>query len=155
MSMMDSSMMMKDKKKKKKGGDESSYLWKDYNRDLVRASELQSPAPNGHFLREFGQSDRETIENSNQDTSVAQALGLLNGTITDDVLSKTSVIMKTLETAMTPDDKRDALFMSILARKPSSEEVATFDKYIAAAGDKSYPNLVWALLNTTEFAFIQ
>ena len=36
--------------------------------DMVRASELQSPAPAGHFLREFGQSDRDQIENANAET---------------------------------------------------------------------------------------
>ncbi len=48
------------------GGDDYSDEWKDFNRDLVRASELPSPAPERTFLREFGQSDRETIENSNR-----------------------------------------------------------------------------------------
>lgn len=155
MSMMGSPMAMDKKKKGAQGGDDHSDEWKDYNRDLVRASELPSPAPNGHILREFGQSDRETIENSNRDTSVAQALGLLNGTITDDVLSDKSIIAKTLAAAMTPEEKRDALFLSILARRPSSEEVETFDSYLAGAGENAYQNLIWALLNTAEFAFVQ
>ncbi|MGI9241991.1 MAG: DUF1553 domain-containing protein, partial [Verrucomicrobiales bacterium] len=154
MSMMGSSMMGNDKKKAE-NEDGYSDKWKDFNRDLVRASELPSPAPNGHFLREFGQSDRETIENSNRDTSVAQALGLLNGTITDDVLSDHSTVMKTLAAAAGPDGKRDALFLSVLGRLPSSEEVETFDRYISTKGENAYPNLVWALLNTAEFAFVQ
>jgi hypothetical protein len=47
--------------------------WRDYfrsraqqSRQWLRAAELESPAPRGHYLREFGQSDREMIENSNQ-----------------------------------------------------------------------------------------
>ena len=47
--------------------------------DMARASELESPAPRGHFLREFGQSDREVIENAATHASVPQALTLLNG----------------------------------------------------------------------------
>jgi hypothetical protein len=46
---------------------------------MVRSADLRSPAPNGHFLREFGQSDRELVENSNDEASVGQALMLLNG----------------------------------------------------------------------------
>ncbi len=46
---------------------------------LNRASEIASPAPAGHFLREFGQSDRETIENANLEPAVTQALSLMNG----------------------------------------------------------------------------
>ncbi|MCP4850101.1 MAG: DUF1549 domain-containing protein, partial [Verrucomicrobiaceae bacterium] len=34
-------------------------------RNYVRASEIVSPAPDGHFLRIFGQSDRTLIENAN------------------------------------------------------------------------------------------
>ena len=154
MSMNDNSMTGKKGKRNNKG-DEPSDKWSAFNRDLVRASELPSPAPNGHFLREFGQSDRETIDNSNSDTSVAQALGLLNGTITDDVLSKNSIIMSSLETASTPEAKREVLFLSILGRQPRPEEAKTFAEYAKTKGDKAYPNLVWALLNTSEFAFVQ
>ena len=49
----------------------------------MRAAEIESPAPRGHYLREFGQSDREMIENSNSDASVPQALALMNGTCID------------------------------------------------------------------------
>ena len=49
------------------------------SKKYLRASELQSPAPANHLLREFGQSDRETIENSNTDPAVTQVLRLMNG----------------------------------------------------------------------------
>lgn len=42
-----------------------SRLQKNYGYQgqvLVRASELPTPLPLGHFLRQFGQSDRESIE---------------------------------------------------------------------------------------------
>ena len=156
MSMMGKSMMMMmDDKKTARADKGASDQWKGFNRGLVRASELPSPAPNGHFLREFGQSDRETIQNSNFDTSVAQALGLLNGTITDDVLNPKSAVMEAVSGAMEPDQKRDAMFLSILGRRPTSEEVETFDSYVARTGASGYKNLIWALLNTAEFAFVQ
>ena len=44
----------------------------------MRASELRSPMPNGHFLRQFGQSNREVIENSSKDSDVTQILSILN-----------------------------------------------------------------------------
>lgn len=43
-----------------------------------RAADLTSPAPRGHYLREFGQSDRDMIENANMDASMPQALVLMN-----------------------------------------------------------------------------
>jgi hypothetical protein len=36
-------------------------------REWLRASQLTSPAPRGHFLREFGQSDRDFIDNANDE----------------------------------------------------------------------------------------
>ena len=48
------------------------------SRETLRAAELESPAPRGHYLREFGQSDRETIENANHDASVPQGLAMMN-----------------------------------------------------------------------------
>ena len=49
-----------------------------------RAAELQSPAPRGHFLREFGQSDRDIIENASTEASVPQALTLLKRFVGDE-----------------------------------------------------------------------
>jgi len=46
-------------------------------RRMLRASNLNSPTAPGHFLREFGQSDRELIENSSEQASVTQALALV------------------------------------------------------------------------------
>ncbi|MEO0417112.1 MAG: DUF1553 domain-containing protein, partial [Verrucomicrobiota bacterium] len=63
---------------------------------LKRASELRSPAPLGHFLREFGQSDRELIENASDGAAVTQALALLNGPITGAVTNRYSVLMREL-----------------------------------------------------------
>ena len=60
-----------------------------------RASELQTPAQPGHFLQEFGQSDREISDNANRDASVTQALTLLNGTM-ELFFNKASPLMKNL-----------------------------------------------------------
>ena len=46
---------------------------------LVRASDLPQPAPPGHFLRQLGASDRETVDAANREANVPQVLSLLNG----------------------------------------------------------------------------
>jgi hypothetical protein len=72
---------------------ESTYFLPKYNRDLqklcgykgqllVRASEIPTPVPLGHFLRQFGQSDRETIEGGRTVGTVPQILAMFNGPIT-------------------------------------------------------------------------
>ncbi|MEM7395433.1 MAG: DUF1553 domain-containing protein, partial [Verrucomicrobiota bacterium] len=40
--------------------------WFEYSRGYFRSAELPSPAPGGHFLNMFGQSDREVTENDDQ-----------------------------------------------------------------------------------------
>ena len=55
--------------------------------NVQRASDMRNPAPNGHFLRLYGQSDREIVENGNTDASVMQALTMMNGTLFRNLIS--------------------------------------------------------------------
>ena len=80
-----------------------------------RAADDDSPAPRGHYLREFGQSDRETIENANYDASVPQVLALMNSQLLPQVLEKYSQLMLTVNKAPYPDDKVDAIFTALLS----------------------------------------
>lgn len=96
--------------------------WKGFSGQIYRASELQTPAQPGHFLQEFGQSDREITDNANRHASVTQALTLLNGTFYGALFNKESPLMKKLDEAISPNDKIDVLFLSILNRMPTSEE---------------------------------
>ncbi len=97
--------------------------WKGYNTGLMRASEITTPAPSGHFLREFGQSDREIIENSNSQASVPQALTLLNGVIYGSVFSPQSPLSQNLSRANSDENKIRVLFLSLLNREPSDREM--------------------------------
>ena len=124
------------------------------NRKYLRAAEEQSPAPRGHYLREFGQSDRETIENANNDASVPQALAMMNGTLLPDILSTYSQLMLAVNKAEYPDDKVEAAYMTILSRKPSASEKAVWLK-AQDSGLTAMEDLVFSLLNTQQFIFIQ
>ena len=123
---------------------------------LVRASEMPAPLPLGHFLRQFGQSDREAIEGGRTVATVPQILTMFNGPITHSMLEKGSVIYDNVVEA-TPQEAIDVIFLSVLSHTPSAEdrrlareEVLTADTPAAGFG-----NLIWALLNTREFIFIQ
>jgi len=98
--------------------------WKKFGPHLYRASELQTPAPPGHFLQEFGQSDREVVDNSNLDASVPQALSFLNGKFYGALFSKNSPLMADLQKASNPQEKIKRLFLSILSRIPTDEEMS-------------------------------
>ncbi|MBE7495618.1 MAG: DUF1549 domain-containing protein [Verrucomicrobiaceae bacterium] len=124
------------------------------SRNTLRAAELESPAPRGHYLREFGQSDRETIENANSEASVPQALAMMNGSLLPQILSKYSQLMLTVNKAQYPDDKVEAAYMTILARKPTARETETWLK-AQESGLNTMEDLVFSLLNTQQFIFIQ
>lgn len=122
---------------------------------MLRAAHLNSPAPLGHFLREFGQSDRDTIENSNADASVPQALALLNGSTFNQVTHSQSVLSRTVAEAKTPEEKIDAIFLSVLTRKPTAEERELLVSHAKERSGKLYQDLTFALLNGQEFWFEQ
>lgn len=123
-------------------------------RDYLRAAELESPAPRGHPLRDFGQSDRETIENANYDASVPQSLFMMNGNLMPNILSKYSQLMLAISKAQYPDDKLEAAYVAILSRKPTAKEKETWLK-AQDSGLTTTEDLVYALLNTQQFIFVQ
>ena len=126
-----------------------------YSDMYYRASELPSPAPGGHFLREFGQSERLVIENSWNDASVTQALSLMNGEIFEDLTGKNSQLAKSLEFALTPTEKATKLWLTVLGRTPTAEEKKMVTEATEGKGKDSWKDVFWALLNGREFIFIQ
>jgi hypothetical protein len=124
------------------------------NRQWLRAAELESPAPRGHYLREFGQSDRETIENANNDASVPQALAMMNSSLLPQIISPYSQLMLTVNKAQYPDDKVEAAYMTLLTRRPATNEKEMWLK-AQGAGLGTMEDLIFSLLNTQQFIFIQ
>jgi hypothetical protein len=123
---------------------------------LMRASEMPTPLPLGHFLRQFGQSDRETIEGGRTVPTVPQILAMFNGPITHAMLEQGSVIYDEV-TSHEPAEAIDVVFLSALSRRPSAEDRKFSFEELRTAGDfnTGCGNLIWALLNTREFIFIQ
>ena len=122
----------------------------------MRASELSSPMPNGHFLRQFGQSDREVIENASKDSDVTQVLSILNGHVEKQISSNgSSKIFKVVNDATTDAGKIDRIFISILSRRPSPEEKELFLNEFKMDRGAAVRNAVAALISTAEFMFIQ
>ncbi len=149
---------MKDQGGMMKGEDTSMASSSDYigmNEMYYRASELTSPAPAGHFLREFGQSERLVIENSWNDASVTQALTLMNGAIFEDLTGNKSQLYKTLEFALTPSEKATKLWLTVLGRNPTEAEKQLVADATKGKGKDSWKDVFWALINGREFIFIQ
>ena len=124
---------------------------------LCRASELPSPVPADHFLRQFGQGDRETINGGQQDATVPQILAMFNGPITHVMLEAGSALVDNLVAVDNTRERMEAVFLSVLARKPSAaDRRAAASEFSRTESDgKAFGNIVWGLLNTREFLFIQ
>ncbi len=122
---------------------------------LARASELPSPVPPNHFLRMFGQSDRELISTSSTSGSVPQVLLMFNGPVSHVLLEKNTTIYNTVNRKDDPAGGVRAIFLTILTREPDPEELELGKQEVKANGKAGYGNVIWSLVNTREFLFIQ
>jgi hypothetical protein len=124
---------------------------------LCRASELISPVPAGHFLRQFGQGDRQTINGSQQAATVPQILAMFNGPITHVMLEPgSSIVDNVLQTEGTKE-RVEAIFLSVLSRRPNPKDRAIAARELSQQKNDNvgFGNILWALLNTREFLFVQ
>ncbi|WP_395741352.1 DUF1549 domain-containing protein [Prosthecobacter sp.] len=136
----------------------SLVAWENF-RDtyMLRAADLRSPAPNGHFLREFGQSDRELVENANDEASVSQALTLLNGKVFNNLMNRYTVIARAMDRAKKdgPEAVIDTVYLSLLSRKATAEEKDLLKPIADNADGTDRGDVLWTVLNTRQFFFIQ
>ena len=121
---------------------------------LRRASELQSPAPTGHLLRDFGQSDRETIENANLEPSLTQVLSMMNGYIDKKLIrNPNTVLLKNAVWQTNHSDKIKAIYLTILTRLPTNEETYVWLAEYKNSKSVVSHDLIWTLVNSNEFLF--
>lgn len=121
---------------------------------LARASEQRQPASASHFLRSWGQSDRNLINNASDDGSIPQILTMINGPFTQMLIKPDSLIFQTTGSQRGRGDKMENIFLSILNRYPEGKEKAICSRALRE-GEEGYGDLIWALVNTREFLFIQ
>jgi hypothetical protein len=133
---------------------ETDARWMGLTPDLIRASEIPTPIPLGHFLRQFGQSDRREIDAFNREPNSTHSLTLMNGPITALVLADKSRLRRYLSRFSDMHQKVDAVFQAILLRSPDAEEREQ-SLGIWAGSMRPEEDLIWALLNSPEFLFIQ
>lgn len=122
----------------------------------VRASELPSPAPRDHLLYVFGQSDREVVEAASREPNVSQVLTLMNGFVQKQLVNNPDAhLYKSLEGASDAREKIRRIYIAILSRPPSDEEFRWMLDEVNLSGDDAWPNIVSALVMSSEFLFVQ
>jgi hypothetical protein len=90
---------------------------------------------------------------------IPQALKLLNGRLVDDAtaLERSDILAALDAPFLTDRDRVETLFLATLSRPPSPEIGQKFIAYVAAhpeaeAKRRALGNILWALLNSAEFA---
>jgi hypothetical protein len=128
-----------------------------YGKDsAVRASELPSPAPRDHLLYLFGQSDRVVVDGSSREPNVGQVLSLMNGYVQAQLVNNTgAALYKSLDGATTDEEKIRRLYVTILNRPPSTEEMGWMKEELTKSKDAGLRNIVSALVMSSEFLFLQ
>lgn len=116
-----------------------------------RASELPQPTPAGHFLRLFGQGNRDFIGDNWRATTVPQALLMLNSDFFDHVARSGSPLNVSLRRYTSAREVARGAFLTILTREPEKAEI---EACIEILGESRNPKtLARALLSTAEFTF--
>ncbi|MFM1872254.1 MAG: hypothetical protein RL398_1676 [Planctomycetota bacterium] len=123
--------------------------------DMLRASDLAQPAAPSHLLRQFGQSDRETIDAASDAATVPQVLTLLNGFLDTKVLAGESALARDIATAGSGERRVRVAFLTTLNREPTEEEALTWRRAIAVYGQDAIKDLAWVLCNSNEFRFVR
>ena len=80
---------------------------------------------------------------------------MFNGPVTHMMLEKGSTIYNNVIEQKKVKDGIDVIFMTILSRKPDPQESQIAMSEIDKNGAAGYGNVIWSLVNTREFLFIQ
>lgn len=120
---------------------------------LARASELPVPAEEAHFLRMFGQSDRQVPDGASREGNVPQVLAMMNGKVQAVLSSEKSQVLKDVAKRSSANEKIDSLYFSFFSRHASPAELSIVNR--ALNSGMKLPELTWVLFNSREFIFIQ
>lgn len=121
-----------------------------------RAIALADGSITSPFLELFGRSPRDTgmaDERPNR-ISASQRLHLLNSSQVQRKIEQGPKMQALLRSKDSPKQKANALYLTILSRYPTKEELKTVEDYTqagASTGAGSPADVAWALINSAEF----
>ena len=116
---------------------------------------------NSYFFSTFGQARRESVCLCEDVTgaNLSQSLHLINGKTIDHALQRNPTLIPNLMKQFDkPEPIIESLYIRALSRKPSSKEVAGILETLQGVSNqqqrqKTFNNVLWALLNSSEFMF--
>jgi hypothetical protein len=128
-----------------------SYIPENQRTITLADGSISSP-----FLSLYGRSARDSgLERErNNEPNASQRLYLLNSSHIQHKLEKGNKLMDLfMENKKRPLEKIETLYLEILSRYPTTEEVKTLTEYYQEVAERKRlaKDMVWALVNTAEF----
>jgi hypothetical protein len=126
-----------------------------------RAAQSPDSEVSSEFLDLFGRAARmEACEcERSSDTNMLQALHMINGnTLLQKVANANSLVARVAADAkLTPGNRVEEIYLATICRLPSSEELKVSVSHVekAATPLEGYQDLMWALLNSSDFLFVK
>ena len=126
----------------------------------------EDPSSDNFFLgqsgskREITQLFRLEGEQTSRETSMLQALALMNGHITSEATSRerSSVLLAVAELpGIEPHEQLESLFLATLTREPTDKEIERLTNYMNSKPKRqkeALGDILWVLLNSSEFQVI-
>jgi hypothetical protein len=129
-------------------------------RAIELADTMSSRGVDNYFLKTFAKPERKTVCECERvpDPSLAQALHTLNGdTIKDKTEDENGRIARLLKEKKTHDEIVTELYLATLSRFPTDAERAACGRFLtnSPSPTECYEDLLWALINSTGFLFVQ
>ena len=124
----------------------------------TKAINLLDNSVGSYFLDVFGRSRRLQVAEPSQETSMSQALALMNGgTVNNKIAAPNGRLAQLIARLGDRSEKAllTELYLATLARFPSDAEVTQASTYIKKIGNprEAYEDLMWAMINSKEFLF--
>ena len=107
------------------------------------------------LLSLLGQSDRNLSGSDSTIGSVPIAMALMNGRGSQVITKAGSRILNAVDEFQGDGPKVETVYLSVLSRLPTSDERSVVYKTIRHGGKAGFEDVVWALINTREFLFVQ
>ena len=125
--------------------------------DNLRSIALPDGSITSSFLEMFGRPSRDTgleSERNNRITA-AQKLCLLNSSLMQRKIESSRMIEFQTSSNRVPADIATGMYLGILSRFPTAEEIKTTQDYFQSGVGKRQAavDLAWALMNSTEFLY--
>jgi len=123
----------------------------------ARAVQIADGNTSNYFLNTFGRAQRLSVCSCEVKTepNLSQALHLLNGQTVNMKIRQGNLVGKMLKEGASPDVIVKALYVRVLCRQPSGQELSQLVQMVNEEKDKkvALEDVFWALLNSREFVF--